>query len=283
MRVGYAPCFLLFVAVSLANAQPSAAALTFTVASVKPMVQLPVGGGREGNIRPLKEPGRLRFPAVTLKNLFMLAYDLKDFQLIGPGWIGDERYTFEATMPSDTTEEQTRTMLQNLLKDRFSAQVHRETRSGPTYSLVIGKNGLKIPTPSRAKDNSAATDGFPEIPQEVTGVLVFVINGQAKLTAKQASMGELAAQLERSLGVPVMDGTGLTTKFDFTLRYSSEGLNGPGGRPALTPPRDAAAGLEPLGDIFSALESETGLKLEQKKGPVEVLVIDRVQKVPTDN
>jgi uncharacterized protein (TIGR03435 family) len=281
---------VLVVGVVLAHAQQSTdaaasedAGLTFTVASVKPLARLP-GGGRAGGLKPLNEPGRLRFPAATLKTLFTLAWDVKDFQLVGPGWIDDERFTIDATMPPETTGDQTRAMLRNLLADRFKVQVHRETRSLPAYALVITKNGLKIPnTPPPTKEPGnvgLGPDGFPSIPPDVRGVLFFNMNGQAKMTAQQATMHELAAQLEKMLGAPVIDETQLTAKFDFALRFSPEGLNGPGGRPIPT-----ATGIEagePLKDIFSAL-SEIGIKLEQKKGPVEMLVIDHAEKIPTDN
>lgn len=212
------------------------AALTFTVASVKPSQLPPAGAGRRGGFAPLNEPGRLRFPAVTLKTLLMFAYDVKDFQIVGPGWLGDERFAVEATMPADTTQDQTRTMLRNLIAGRFKTEIHRETRPLPIYSLVIAKSGLKIPNtlsprPKQSGDSNFATDGFPLVPPEFTGVITFVIDGQAKITAQQATMRELAAELERRLGVPVRDETQLTDKFDFVLKFSPEGLNGPGGRP----------------------------------------------------
>jgi|HubBroStandDraft_1064217.scaffolds.fasta_scaffold384469_2 hypothetical protein len=162
------------------QAAPAEASLTFDVASVKPQVS---GGGRGGTFRV--EPGRIHYPAATLKLLLMSAYDLKDFQIVGPGWLGDERFTVDATMPPDTTGDQTRAMLRNLLADRFKVQVHRETKSLPTYSLAVAKSGLKIPDtpPPHAKQlgNSLfATDGFPFVPPEATGVTLFIINGQAK-------------------------------------------------------------------------------------------------------
>lgn len=224
--------------------------------------------------------GYVLFPAGTLAVLTASAQ-----QAAAPPST-DAALTIDATMPPDTTGDQTRAMLRNLLAYRFKVQVHRETKSLPTYSLVVAKNGLKIPntSPPHAQDlgNSAlATDGFPSVPQELTGAFMFVINGQAKITAQQATMRELAAQLERLLGAPVMDETQLPAKFDFTLTFSPEGLNGPGGQPIPTLPRDAAAGIE--ADIFSALQSEIGLKLEPKKGPVEIVVIDRAEKDPTAN
>jgi uncharacterized protein (TIGR03435 family) len=287
-----AACF----AFSLAEAQQPAASanlqkgqsitvdadLMFTVASVKPSQLPPAGAGRQGGL-PLNEPGRLRFPAATLKTLLMFAYDVKDFQIFGPGWIGDERFVVQATMPTDTTQDQTRTMMRNLLAERFKAEVHRETRPLPIYSLVIAKNGLRIPNtaPPRAKqlgDSPFATDGFPVVPPEFTGVMFFVINGQAKITVQQATMRELAAELERRLGVPVRDETQRTDKFDFAVKFSPEGMNGPGGQ--LVP---AATAVDTPEDIFSALQSDIGLKLESKRGPVEVIVVDHAEKVPTAN
>lgn len=290
MRARYELCLAVFFACVSSNAQQPAAstdaALTFTVASVRP-AQLPAaGGGRQGVFQPLNEPGRLRFPAATLKTLLMFAYDAKDFQIVGPGWIGDERFAVEATMPADTTQDQTRTMLRNLVADRFRAEVHRETRAFPAYSLLIAKNGPGIPNtpplrPKQLGESPFATDGFPIVPPEFTGVMTFRINGQMKITAQQATMRELATELERLLGVPVSDDTGLTGKFDFILKFSPEGLNGPGGRPV--PATTGPDVQEPRTDIFSALQSDIGIRLESKRGPVEMVVIDHAEKVPTGN
>lgn len=282
------PRHLLFLVVcfefSPAAAQQPAA--SFAVASVKPALLPQPGAGRQGGFSPLNEPGRLRFPAVTLKTLLMFAYDVRDFQIVGPGWIGDERFSVEATMPADTTQDQTRTMLRNLIADRFKTEIHRETRPLPIYSLVIAKSGLKIPNtpPPRAKqlgDSSFAADGFPVVPPEFTGIMTFLINGQAKLTAQQATMHELATELERRLGVPIRDETQLTDKFDFVLKFSPEGLSGPGGRSV--PATTALDVQEPQRDIFSALQSDLGIRLESRRGPVEIIVIDHAEKVPTDN
>jgi uncharacterized protein (TIGR03435 family) len=216
----------------------------------------------------------------------MFAYDVKEFQIAGPGWIGDERFAVEATMPADTSSEQTRTMLRNLLADRFKTEIHRETRPLPVYSLVVAKGGLKIPNmpQPRAKqvgDSPFATDGFPVVPPEFTGILTFVINGRAKITAQQATMRELATELERRVGVPVRDDTQLTDKFDFVLTFSPEGLNGPGGRavPAAATPDTQ----EPQRDLFSALQSDLGVRLESKRNPVEMIVLDHAEKTPTGN
>lgn len=274
------PRYLILLAVcfafSPAEAQQPPA---FTVASVKPARVPPPGAGRQGSFSPLNEPGRVRFPAATLKTLLMFAYDVKDFQIVGPGWIGDERFAVEATMPANTTQDQTRTMMRSLIADRLKTEIHRETRPLPVYSLVIAKSGIKIPNTPR--NSPSATDGFPVVSPEFTGVITLSVNGQAKITAQQGTMRELATELEKRLGVPVRDETQLTDKFDFVLNFSPEGLNGPGGQPV--PATTAVDGQEPLRDIFSALQADIGVRLESKKGPVEVIVIDHAEKVPTDN
>ena len=289
MRRGSLLLLVVAIAVLSTKAQPvqnvsADSPLRFAVASVKPLVQLPPPGRGVGLPNPLNEPGRLRLLVATLKRLIMLAWDVKDFQIVGPGWIGDELFTIDAIKPPGTTADQTRAMLRNLLYDRFRARIHRETRSLPTWSLTIAKSGLRIPnTPPRAKQvgkSAPATDGFPPLPPELTGAFLFIANGRARIAAQQATMRELADQLERLLSVPVSDETRLTGKFDFILNFSPEGLNGPGGRPI---PQSLAYAAEPLEDLFSALQSEAGLRLEQKRGPVEVIVIDHAEKVPTEN
>lgn len=264
------------------------ATLTFAAASVKPLLRIPDRGSMA---KPLVESGRLRFPATTLKRLLMLAYDVKDFQVVGPGWIDDERFTIEAVMPPETTADQTRAMMRNLLADRFKVQIHREYRSLQTYSLVVAKKGFKVanrPSDSKKSGNGAsATDIFPEVPPELTGVVTLVISGQGRITAQQGTMEDLAGELEKLLGVPVTDETHVTAKLDFVLKFSPDGLRGPGGLRLPSLPSDGAAGLEardPTRDtIFSVLESEVGLKLEQKRGPVGIIVIDHAEKAPTEN
>ena len=124
--------------------------LTFDVASVKPFSPAPVGGGRKGGgggaTGPgTPDPGRIHYTAIRLKDLLMAAYSVRDFQIIGPGWLDsiDEttRFTIDATMSPETTKEQLREMLQNLLAERFKLTIHRETRVYPKYSMIVAKNG----------------------------------------------------------------------------------------------------------------------------------------------
>jgi uncharacterized protein (TIGR03435 family) len=126
-------------------------------------------------------------------------------------------------------------------------------------------------------------------------VSLALMNGNARMTVGRQSMSGLAEILSSQLDLPVVDMTGLTGKYDFTLYFSPEGLAGmrlPGGPPPnAPPPGEGGPGMPMAGtpdgssspDLFTALQEQLGLKLEQRKGPVEMLVIDHLEKVPIEN
>jgi uncharacterized protein (TIGR03435 family) len=145
LRIG-----LAMVTGCLAYGQTADKSLTFDAASVKPAAPpTPDGRGMIMMAGPTggpgtKDPGRIHYPYMSLKNILMNAYDVKNFQIVGPGWLDTERFDITATMPPDTTKEQFRAMLQNLLAERFKMTVHRETKELPMYSLVVAKGGPKM-------------------------------------------------------------------------------------------------------------------------------------------
>ena len=321
---------LCCVLAPLSFAQPADKTLTFEVASVKPaempkpdaqgriLMRGPTGGPGT------KDPGRVHYPFSNLRNLLMIAYDLKSFQISGPATLDSERFEINATMPPTTTQEQFRVMLQNLLAERFKLTLHRETRDLPMYSLTIAKNGPKLkesaPAPAPNPDAEPSgppalppggpkigPDGFPVMPAGFgpgpgRGLMMMMMPGRARLSGQNQSIDDLVNRLTMQLSRPVVDATGLKGKYDMTLTFSTEGLNGPGGLigglPA--PPPGAVPVGGPVGgpggnanvfvpegeappDIFSAIQQQLGLKLESKKGPVEMIVIDHVEKTPTEN
>jgi uncharacterized protein (TIGR03435 family) len=303
----------------LAFGQTGDKSLTFDVASVKPAAPLvPDGRGMIRMAGPsggpgTKDPGRINYPFQTLKLLMMTAYDVKNFQITGPAWLDTERFDVTATLPPDTTKEQFRVMLQNLLAERFKLTIHRETKELPMYSLVVAKGGPKmkesadVPPPKESDDTppplpsqpKIGPDGFPLLPQLAGrgGIFNIMMPGRARMIGQQQTMQDLANRLTNQLSRPVKDETGLQAKYDFTLTYEPEpqsGLLGP--MPPPPPPAPTAgsptgsAGApgvvqaqEPLPNIYAALQSQLGLKLEPKKGPVELIVIDHAEKTPTEN
>jgi uncharacterized protein (TIGR03435 family) len=294
----------------------AAQAQTFDVASVKSAAPLvPDGRGMIRFVGPTggpgsKDPGRIHYPYMTLKNLLMNAYNVKSHQISGPPWINSERFDVDATMPPDTTKEQFRVMLQNLLVERFQLKLHHETKELPMYALILSKKSPKMkesatPAPQSAEDGpppnmplgppKMGADGFPILPAQIQsrpGIYSMMMPNRARLVGQQQTMEDLANRLTMILDRPVSDATGLTAKYDFTLSYSPEGLSSPlGPLPPLPPrpPSDSGPGpgptpdAEPPPDIFTAIQSDLGLKLDPKKGPVDLIVIDHVEKTPTAN
>ena len=295
---------------------------TFEVASIKPASPpVPDGRGRIMIAGPSggpgsKDPGRIRYPFINLRTLIMNAYDVKSFQIDGPAFLDTERFELNATMPPETTKEQFKVMLQNLLAERFKLAVHKDTRELPMYSLIVNKGGPKMkesepaaqpkdddgppaPPPLPNGPPKMGPDGFPILPPPMggrPGLFMMMMPGRARLTGQQQTMKDLADRLTSQLSRPVTDATELTAKYDFVLSFSTENLPsgmGPlGMMPPPPPPPGGGAGnpdttfrpeSEAPPDIFRALQSQLGLKLESKKGSVEMIVVEHVEKTPTDN
>lgn len=230
----------------------------FEAASVKPAAPAArlgraMGGPGTG------DPGRIHYPAIALQGLILAAYDANVFQIAGPGWLEAEKFDVDATLPANTTKEQFRLMLQQLLSERFGLALHRETRDVAGYEL--GTEGYFVPPPR-------------------AGVFLQMTRPPgARSTFRQVTMHYLAKALQGQLKRPVADGTGLTAKYDFVLDYSMEGLYLGGGPIPVSPGSDAMAPP----DVFSAVQEQLGLKLEAKKIAVSMIVIDHVEKTPTGN
>ena len=277
----------------------------FEVASVKRSAPPSLGSGMRAGSRGgpgTSDPGQVTYNNVTLKNLLMTAYGVKIYQISGPGWLDTERYDIVAKMPPGATKEQFALMLQNLLASRFKMTLHHETKNLPLYELVVAKNGPKLkqsvddpnapPPPPPGTMPAMGKDGVPRVPPG--GAMMTGMNGSFRMGANKQSMSKLAEMLTNQVGSPVVDKTGLTGEYDYTLEFSPEGLPG-GGMPAGLglvgppppgaggPPAANAAGDPNAPSLFTALQQQLGLKLEQKKGPLDLLVIDRAEKAPTEN
>ena len=243
------------------HAQTPAASLEFEVASIKLIDPSESAGGR----LELLPGGRFAATNVPLRTVILRAYDVKDYQLLGAAdWLVKDRYAIQAKAPQGSVSDaQIWLMVRRLLEDRFQLKVHRETKELPVYALVVGKSGPKI----QAVKDSLVQGGI--------GV------GRGSIAARSATIANVAIALSRLLGRPVVDETQLSGNFDFKLHFdqSSVGLpfSGPRQESDASAQSDAT---EP--SIFTAVQEQLGLKLESTKGPVEVLVIDHVEK-PSKN
>jgi uncharacterized protein (TIGR03435 family) len=277
--------------------------LAFDAASMKPVFLMGGAAGRgvqpkqPGARRVLEkptggpgtsDPGRIHYPAVTLEFLLMNAWAVNNYQIDGPAWMKSERFDIDATMPAGTTREQLRGMLQNLLSERLKLAMHRETRDLPGYSLVVAKGAPKfkesaVKTASTSGDEpdpplKPGPDGYFVAPAR-PGIFVQMTRPPgARATYREVTMQALAESLQNQLRRPVSGATGLKGQYSFVLDFSTEGVDLGSGRIPVS-----AGDLEDPPNIFSALQSQLGLKLEPKKGPVPIIVIDHVEKTPTEN
>jgi uncharacterized protein (TIGR03435 family) len=281
--------------------------LTFDVASVKPAI-VPDGVTVVGEMRGVRkgsgiaiprnsggpgtdDPGRIHFPLISLKALLVRAWD-SYFEIEGPGWLNTQIVQVDATMPPDTTKAQFQEMLRNLITDRFQLKHHTETKQITGYALMVTKNGLKME--ESADQNGGAPGPFsPATKKGLDGFLVLppragpwcmsqtTLGDRSRMICQQQTTQQLAQELGRMLKSTVTDATGLTAKYDYTVTFA--GATEPGGAIASSLPASQPDAAELLPDIFSALQSQLGLKLEQKKVAVEVFVVDHMEKTPTGN
>jgi len=234
-------CILIVAILSCARAQTPA---NFEVASIRPNHS----GGLNTRI-DTPDGGRLVVTNASLKTLIRNAFGILSFQLAGgPGWLDTDMYDIEAKTgdAGRITQERLKLLLQSLLADRFALRYHRETRELPVYALAIGKGG------SRLKRNTSG-----QRPSMNTSRLT----DRARMIGTGVPMAELASNLGNQLGRIVVDDTGLDGFFDFTMEWV------PDGQPDSLYP-----------SIFTAVQEQLGLKLEARKGPVEVIVIDSAEK-----
>jgi uncharacterized protein (TIGR03435 family) len=199
----------------------------------------------------LGSPDRLVGTNSSMAECLRWAFQIKDYQLIGPAWLNDDNasYDIEAKAPAGTTRKEMPELLQALLAERFGLKYHREERMLPSYELVVAKNGPKRMTPATGADAGHSSTKS--------------IGGH--VTATSISMNEWAYQLARYTKMPVFDKTGITGAFNFKLDY--EGDSKEEGQPTL----------------FTALQEQLGLKLETVKRPVDVIVVDHVERIPSGN
>ncbi len=250
----------------------------FEAASVKPAPASNNGRFSMSGGPGTSDPGFLRYSNIPLKRVLILAFDAKPWQIIGPDWLNSLRFDISARVPEGTTKEQSVVMLRNLLTERFRMAVHREAKERSFYALVTEKNGpkLKSAAAETGDENSIATvkqnegkDGFPVLTPGAPGLVIETRGGSARVSGFQADLSKLADFLATQLGRPVLDQTGLGGTFDFVVYYAVQNA--------------AANDGSPYPGIFEALREQLGLRLEGRKGPVEMLMIDRVEKIPTEN
>lgn len=259
-----APISATFFAIAIlcvhAPTQVAPAAQSFDVASVHIN-----NTETDGHHHIISDPTESHFRAVNLalRDLIQFAYGVPDSQILGgPTWLDSIMFDIDAksdssvdaqlrALPTEQAHHQKQLMVQALLADRFEFRVHQETRQLPVYALVVAKDGPKFK------------------PSKIDGTTLDTGRARLHVAGSDDTVSILARELAQVLGRVVVNQTGLSGRYDLTLRWT---------------PDDAAASSSPDNppDIFTAIQEQLGFKLESTKGPVPVLVIDSVEK-PTPN
>jgi uncharacterized protein (TIGR03435 family) len=303
------PFIALVSAVS--SAQTPDAAVTFEVATIK--LSAPVGmgpihiGTRGGPGTP--DPGRFSCERCSLMMLISTGYDINSVQIFGPSWLIEQQFDLAAKIPEGATKAQFRVMVRNLLVERFKIAVHRDKKEMPIFELTVAKGGPKLKNSPGPPDEPPGRSGGPSAPPPPRPVtpggdgspqfqpgrfpMGFFGPRGARLRMVDETMQGLATRLQSMVGRPVTDATGLTGKYDFELSFSPNagGMTVQSFFPGLPPPPPGPVQSSPDGapsddsgvSLLTALQEQLGLKLESKKGPVDTLVIDHIEKTPTEN
>jgi uncharacterized protein (TIGR03435 family) len=232
------------VATGAAGSALHAQSPAFEVASVR--VNKTDSGGSNF---PRLTKGTLMAQNVTMRMILQSAYGLTALQITGPGWLDSDHFDLAGKAPAGVPDTEVMPMLQSLLKERFQLAAHRETKEMPVYNLVVAKDGLKISPFDPAHP--------PATPPR---------NGAASMIMGPGTMSGLASMLVSAAGRPVIDKTGLEGRYGYAFTFSP-----------------MAAVDQGQMDIFEALQQQLGLRLESARAPIETLVVDHIERTPTEN
>ena len=277
---------------SFAQAKPER--MQFEAASIRSTPVLEAGV----KIGMHSDGAHVRFDFLSLRDLTRIAWQVKDYQVLGPDWIASERYTVTAKVPEGNfTDEQKREMLQNLLIERFGLKYHKEKKEFAVYTLEQGRNGIKMKeTPPDANADGAPPKGLNiSASGSERGVSVDLGQGayftfaDNKFIGHKLTMARIVDSLAMYLEKPLVDQTGLPEEkaYDLTLEITSDDYRVMLIRSAIhagvpLPPQAMQLADGSIDSFYSALDT-AGLKLESKRAPVDVIVVDQANKTPTEN
>jgi uncharacterized protein (TIGR03435 family) len=256
--------FILFAVTALHSAeQPK-----FETASVKRASQC--------EFNTSIDPGSVTLKGVPLKGVLREAFKVRMEQIEGPSWLDADCFEILAKIPEGATSDQVPAMLQSLLVDRFKLASHMEDRQIRGYALVVDKGGPRV----------KETMGNLNLPGRRAGTVFFRAGLNISGVKASMSMAGLARYLSGVGYGPVEDQTGLTGKYDVDLTWAPDRAFEPVGPFAAATGAaqpDAAQPPDPAADLFTAVRESLGLGLDARKISVQYVVIDHIERVPTEN
>jgi uncharacterized protein (TIGR03435 family) len=262
---------LLLTAAAVLAQTPSAP--RFEVASVKtsPDLFAQLAAGRPPTIGMKIEGSQVSIESEPIAVLICLALKVKPYQLSGPDWMNGSRFDIQARIPDGVSKDLFPEMMQQLLKERFKLAIHRETKERNIYALVVSKNGAMLKESAPDGDSSTAEVlGAPKgNPHMLPG------NNLIHQEFEKMTMASFADLLSPLAGQPVLDMTGLKGNYQVAFDISVADLQRNAPRP------DAAS--DPSGGPAARIVENLGLKLEPRRAPIEIIVIDRLEETPSEN
>jgi uncharacterized protein (TIGR03435 family) len=309
--------FTLILSVpALTFGQTTPAKLTFEVATIKPAPPInpaAILAGQMPHVGMNVQGTRVDIGYMSLMELIVNAFKVRPYQVNGPDWMKTERFDILAKMPDGTTKDDVPQMLQALLTERFGMKVHRDSREDPIYALVVAKGGSKLqealPDPETPPEPAPGAMTLPNgqgqvqinrnggatvtTPGRGTTKMSMTPDGHMRLEASKMSMEDLAQALNPLVDHPVFDMTELKGNYQVALELSldtmlaiarAQGMDvgalgargaAPGGAPEASDPSGSSS-------IFASVQ-QLGLKLEPRKMQLDYVVVDHIEKSPTEN
>ena len=259
------------------QAAPAAQA-TFEVASIKPN-----NSGVPKVSVQIQPGGRFNVFNQTLRGIIRFAYRLQDFQLVGPGWIDSDRFDITATAGREVMPNEIALMVRALLAERFKLTVRTETRDSPIFALVLARSDGRLGPQMKpaVEDNcTKPVPGQPPTPNmpPICGGFLF---GRGGLSGRSVTPAALAGNFSNQVGRLVVDRTGLTGIYDIELQFA--GGRGVGLGPLPPQPGEPPTPPDPdRPELSTAIQEQLGLRLESARGPIEVMVIETVERPTPD-
>jgi uncharacterized protein (TIGR03435 family) len=261
----------------------------FEVASVRPSPEMPPAQGAAG-VHITKQ--QVRFAYLSLRDYLSIAFNVPIHQISGPEWINSARFDIAATMPATAKDEDFPQMIEALLRDRFRLQAHRESRDAPVYALEVGRDGTKLvaspdDTPKDAPFTVTSSGGPDGISADLGSGSSFTLTN-TRFEFKKVTMQTLADTLGRFMRHPVLDRTNLQGRYDVGFAIAPQDYMPLMIRSAvnagITLPPQALQLLDApsLGSVEDGLRS-LGLSLEERRAPLAHLVVDSIERTPTEN
>jgi len=279
---------LLLSSVAIAQARPE-----FEVASIRPSADQ---GNQAVSVGLSFNSSQVRIAYMSLKDYVGMAFEVPPNQVTGPDWLGQVRYDIAAKMPDGAKTEQVGDMLQALLTERFQLKVHREQKEFSVYALAVAKSGLKLTESPTSPDAPAGAAGGVTVAASGSGAGIGIDMGGGssfnfannRLEIRKMPMEVLTDVLTRFVDRRVVDTTALKGRYDLSLELAPEDYTGMMIRSAINagvvlPPQALRALDAASADPLSVPLQKYGLTLESRRMPLDVIVVDSMQKTPTEN